>query len=325
MLFDHASLNIAFPVLTLLFFDLQSSLFPPDTSHTVRSMWYGLCVAVPHVINIIMTPILSALSDEFGRKRILILGTLGAFLFAITAAFGVLLGSLSLLFLGRIIQGAFSRTNPIAQAVVGDLSAKQNKVLYMGYLQTSISLGAFIGPIMGGYFANQFLFNKLNFSLPYFVAAIFAALSCFIAIFYFKETLTAKRSYVPWSEFNVQTIKKVFSNKKVLGISAVRLLSHPQHTLAKKQMSDFGGMITVELKGNLNETKQMLERCKIFTLAESLGGVESLIEHPAIMTHASLPKTQREALGITDGLIRLSVGIEDGSDLQADLKQALEF
>lgn len=100
------------------------------------------------------------------------------------------------------------------------------------------------------------------------------------------------------------------------------LKSHPQHSLAKQQMALPGGMISVALRCSLEETKQMLSRCQIFTLAESLGGVESLIEHPAIMTHASIPRETREKLGITDGLIRLSVGIEDVADLQADLQQA---
>ncbi len=101
------------------------------------------------------------------------------------------------------------------------------------------------------------------------------------------------------------------------------LASHPQHDLAKKQMNGFGGMITAILKGDLDASRRMLSACRVFTLAESLGGVESLIEHPAIMTHASVPKEQREALGISDGLIRLSVGIEATEDLIADLDAAL--
>jgi cystathionine beta-lyase/cystathionine gamma-synthase len=110
---------------------------------------------------------------------------------------------------------------------------------------------------------------------------------------------------------------------KVARVIYPGLSSHPQHALAKEQMQNFGGMITAELKGNLQQTITMLEHCHIFALAESLGGVESLIEHPAIMTHASLPKEQREALGIKDGLIRLSVGIEAIEDLKYDLEQAL--
>jgi len=101
------------------------------------------------------------------------------------------------------------------------------------------------------------------------------------------------------------------------------LSSHPQHELASKQMSAFGGMITAILKGDLSHARRALERCRIFALAESLGGVESLIEHPAIMTHASVPAKQRATAGISDTLIRLSVGVEELQDLQDDLDQAL--
>lgn len=101
------------------------------------------------------------------------------------------------------------------------------------------------------------------------------------------------------------------------------LPSHPQHELAKAQMSGFGGMITFFLKGGLDAARTLLESVKIFALAESLGGVESLIEHPAIMTHASVPAQVRAELGISDGLVRLSVGIEDLEDLRRDLEQAL--
>jgi cystathionine gamma-lyase len=101
------------------------------------------------------------------------------------------------------------------------------------------------------------------------------------------------------------------------------LPSHPQHELAKRQMRAFGGMVTAVLKGGLEPARRFLERCEIFALAESLGGVESLIEHPGIMTHASLPPEKRAELGINDGLVRLSVGIEDVGDLLADLEWAL--
>jgi cystathionine gamma-lyase len=100
--------------------------------------------------------------------------------------------------------------------------------------------------------------------------------------------------------------------------------SHPQHDLARRQMNGaFGGMVTVLIDGDLARTKRVLERVEVFTLAESLGGVESLVNHPAIMTHASVPKEVREAGGVTDNLIRLSVGVEDVADLIADLDQAL--
>lgn len=113
------------------------------------------------------------------------------------------------------------------------------------------------------------------------------------------------------------------THPKVAKVIYPGLKSHPQHLLAKEQMHAFGGMISLVLKGDLAETLQFLARCELFTLAESLGGVESLIEHPAIMTHASIPLQQREKLGIVDSLVRLSVGIEHLDDLRADLEYAL--
>jgi cystathionine gamma-lyase len=102
------------------------------------------------------------------------------------------------------------------------------------------------------------------------------------------------------------------------------LASHPQHALARRQMQGYGGMISMHLATDLAGVRRFLERLRIFTLAESLGGVESLAEHPAIMTHASVPSDIRATLGIDDGLVRLSVGVEDLADLKADLQQALE-
>jgi cystathionine gamma-lyase len=113
------------------------------------------------------------------------------------------------------------------------------------------------------------------------------------------------------------------SHPNVARVHYPGLKSHPQHALAKRQMHGFGGMVTAILRGTLADSRRFLERCRIFALAESLGGVESLIEHPAIMTHASLPPEKRAQLGIGDGLVRLSVGVEDEADLIADLAQAL--
>lgn len=101
------------------------------------------------------------------------------------------------------------------------------------------------------------------------------------------------------------------------------LKSHAQYALAKRQMDGPGGIISIVVKGGLRKARRVLERCKLFALAESLGGVESLIEHPAIMTHASVPPANRKKLGISDGLIRLSVGVEDIADLRAELDAAL--
>jgi cystathionine gamma-lyase len=112
-------------------------------------------------------------------------------------------------------------------------------------------------------------------------------------------------------------------HKKVERVIYPGLESHPQHATAKKQMRGYGGMITCILKGGLDDARRFLERVHLFSLAESLGGVESLIEHPAIMTHASIPAETRREIGISDGLVRLSVGIEDVDDLIGDLERAL--
>ncbi len=101
------------------------------------------------------------------------------------------------------------------------------------------------------------------------------------------------------------------------------LASHPQHALAQRQMDGFGGIVSVCLKGGFEAAKRFCERTELFTLAESLGGVESLVNHPAVMTHASVPEARRAALGITEGLVRLSVGVEDPSDLRDDIERSL--
>ena len=116
---------------------------------------------------------------------------------------------------------------------------------------------------------------------------------------------------------------ELINHEKIQNVIYPGLESHPQHQLAKKQMNGFGGIISIELSGGLEASKSFLEKTKIFSLAESLGGVESLIEHPALMTHASVPAEIRDKIGVTDGLIRLSVGIESVEDLIDDIDQAL--
>jgi cystathionine gamma-lyase/cystathionine beta-lyase/cystathionine gamma-lyase/homocysteine desulfhydrase len=112
-------------------------------------------------------------------------------------------------------------------------------------------------------------------------------------------------------------------HKKVKAVFYPGLAHHPQHALAKRQMSGFGSMITFET-GSLQNANKMLKKCRICSLGESLGGVETLISHPATMTHAALGVKGRKAIGITDGLVRISVGIEDVDDILEDLEQALK-
>ncbi|HMY18446.1 MAG TPA: PLP-dependent transferase, partial [Polyangium sp.] len=117
--------------------------------------------------------------------------------------------------------------------------------------------------------------------------------------------------------------QRLENHPRVARVHYPGLASHPDHAVAARQMRAFGGMISVEIKGGLDVSRKMLERLRIFACAESLGGVESLAEHPAIMTHASVPEEARRALGISDGLVRLSVGLEGLEDLWSDLEQAL--
>ncbi len=124
--------------------------------------------------------------------------------------------------------------------------------------------------------------------------------------------------------FNAQRVAEYLSkHPKIKSVIYPGLKSHPQHTLAKKQMRGFGGMVSFEVKGKPTAAKRVAESFRIISLGESLGGVESLLDHPALMTHASVPPERRREIGITDSLLRLSVGIEDVDDLLGDLKTAL--
>jgi cystathionine gamma-lyase len=113
------------------------------------------------------------------------------------------------------------------------------------------------------------------------------------------------------------------SHPKVDKVAYPGLKSHPQHELAKQQMDGFGGMVSVWVKGGEDAARRVMERTRLFACAESLGGVESLVNHPAIMTHASVPPERRAALGVDDNLVRFSVGVEHVDDLRADLAEAL--
>ena len=122
----------------------------------------------------------------------------------------------------------------------------------------------------------------------------------------------------------MEIAKFLEKRKDIKNVIYPGLKTHPQHKLAARQMNGFGGIVSFEIKGKLSKAKSFLKKTKIFTLAESLGGVESLIEHPGLMTHASLSKERREKLGISDTLIRLSIGLENIEDLKEDITQALK-
>jgi cystathionine gamma-lyase len=153
------------------------------------------------------------------------------------------------------------------------------------------------------------------------IGAVPSPLDCFLVLRGIK-TLALRMERHNWNAQKVAEYLK--SHPRVRMVIYPGLASHPQHQLARKQMSGFGGIVSFELNGGVENAKEFLSRLKIIAVAESLGAVESLIEQPALMTHSSIPPEERERIGISDTLIRLSVGIEDVEDIIADLAQALE-
>ncbi|HLW57027.1 MAG TPA: PLP-dependent aspartate aminotransferase family protein [Bacteriovoracaceae bacterium] len=202
------------------------------------------------------------------------------------------------------------------------------------YFQRPITLGADIvvhsmtkfinghSDVVGG--AMMFNSDELYQKLFYLQNAIGPSQSPFDSWLVIRGIKTLALRMKAHQENAMKVAKYLESHPKVEKVIYPGLTTHPQHELAKKQMSGFGGMITFFVKGGIEESRRFLENVRLFALAESLGGVESLVDHPAIMTHASIPKEVREGLGIYDNLIRLSVGVEDGDDLIQDLSTAFE-
>ena len=166
---------------------------------------------------------------------------------------------------------------------------------------------------------NEELTEPLRF-LQNAVGAIASPFDCFLALRGLKTLGIRMERHTENATIIAQWLDR---HPKIERVIYPGLPSHPQHYLARRQMSGYGGMIAAVLKGGVDESRRFLERCELFTLAESLGGVESLIEHPAIMTHASVPEEVRLSLGISEGLVRISVGLEDVDDLIRDLDSAL--
>ncbi len=237
-----------------------------------------------------------------------------------------------------------SPSNPLLKLIdIGLIAniAKKNNVLVVvdntfatPFFQKPLKLGADIvmhsttkylnghSDVIGGAVVtnDKGLYDKLQF-LQNAVGVVPGPFDCFLVLRGIKTLAIRMERH----ENNAMMIAQFLgSHSKVRKVIYPGLGSHPQHELARKQMVGFGGVITFFVKGGLEAARRFLERVEIFSLAESLGGVESLIEHPAIMTHASLPKEVREKVGISDDLIRISVGIENVNDLIDDLKKALE-
>jgi cystathionine gamma-lyase len=165
---------------------------------------------------------------------------------------------------------------------------------------------------------------KLAEQLTFLQNAVGAVLSPFDSFLALRGLKTLHLRMARHCENALAIAERLSRHRKIATVHYPGLPNYPQHVLARRQMNGFGGMVTLVLRGNLDDARGFLERLRIFVCAESLGGVESLAEHPAIMTHASLPSEIRATLGIDDSLVRLSVGVEDVDDLIADIEQALE-
>jgi cystathionine gamma-lyase len=236
-----------------------------------------------------------------------------------------------------------SPTNPMLKisdiAALAEMANKRRVISVVDntfmspYFQQPLKLGADIvvhsvtkymnghSDVVGGVLATNRtdLYTDLKF-LQNAIGAIPSPMDCFFVMRGLKTLHVRMQRH---TENALQIARFLEGHAKVERVLYPGLESHPHYALGRKQMSGFGGMITFFIKGGLSEAKKFLEEVEVFTLAESLGGVESLIEHPAIMTHASVPPETRKELGIHDNLIRISVGIEDIKDLIADLDQAL--
>ncbi|MFK7758443.1 MAG: cystathionine gamma-synthase [Phycisphaerales bacterium] len=235
-------------------------------------------------------------------------------------------------------------TNPTLKITdikaVGEISKANNCILAVDntfatpYLQNPLALGAdivchsttkYIGghsdSIGGALLTNDEELHKQLKFIQLSEGAVPGIMECFLLL---RSTKTLHIRMQRHCENAAKVAAFLDAHAGVERVIYPGLESHPQHELAKQQMPGFGGMITIYIRGGLEESRTMLETTKLFACAESLGGVESLIEHPAIMTHASVPADHRKKLGIDDNLIRLSVGIEDVDDLIADLDHAIQ-
>ena len=228
---DQTYIEFTFTVVIFVFFDPASRLLPADTSYATRSMWYGTSISIPYFVNLFFAPLLSSLSDEFGRRKFLLFEISSAFTYLLMAALAIYLGYLWLLLVSFVIRGAFSRTNTTALAMIGDACPKHNKMADMGRLQFAIGLGACLGPIIAGFFAKGFFFDTLNFSLPFFIAAGLALINTVLTYFLIEETLQQSSSSAFSAKqetsrlkANLLSIKHVMTHPDVLKTSLLLLL-----------------------------------------------------------------------------------------------------
>lgn len=186
---DHLAINT--PFMVFAFFNLDSHLFSAATSYATRSHWFGLNLAWMNLVTILASPILGCLSDCLGRKRLLLFAATGTTLAGLFCAHAILYTSLFFFFLGRFFSGICTRTEPFALASIADITEKNQRTVYIGYLQLLIAISAVIGPLVGGYLTT-FQFARLNYSAPYLFAFMLGSIALIIGGLYFRETQIVK-------------------------------------------------------------------------------------------------------------------------------------
>jgi MFS family permease len=218
MFLDVASIRLAFPLLVFVFFNQDSPILSHAVSHNQRALYYGLAISLPSIIGFISLPLMSVASDYFGRKKILLLALCGAAFYALLAAIALAYHCLWLFFLSCILQGLFAKTNPIAQAVIADITPLKDRIMTMGYLQTAISFGAFIAPMIGGFL---FHFGGTRYVLPFLVALGFAVFGLVFCRFFFKESLLSHQR--DQANVSVAAFKTLWEQSSIRHLSYVLL------------------------------------------------------------------------------------------------------
>lgn len=218
---EHTSINLMIPLLTLIFFDIHFSLFPLDTSLAIRSFWYGLATATYQVGGVIGSPLLGYISDYYGRGIVLKICGVGVLLSALLGMGSLFFCSITLILMSRLMGGA-CLSNAVGQAAISDLSTNQNKMMQMGYFQSTIALGAFLGPLLSAFFMRPFFSEKLHLFSPFMISFLIGLLGFYIL---FKPLQNKSLLTVNQKPFSWKNIKNLISNHNIIKISLGLLLN----------------------------------------------------------------------------------------------------
>lgn len=225
LVIDTMGMGIVFPILGPLFMGTTDSILPLGTSAATRQFWYGATLVSWSVLMFIGAPFLGDLSDRMGRKKVLLLALGGTALGFAISAFGVGLKNVWVLMLGRIFAGFFAGSQPIAQAVIADISTEQDKVHNMSFIIVANCLGFVFGPIIGGYFADSHLISWFTFSTPFYAASVLAIINAALLLYTLRETVQPKEGVKLSLARGIIVFKEAFTNKKIRILSLVLFLT----------------------------------------------------------------------------------------------------